>query len=190
MVGSCDALPPVIVYPNALHRIHPHCKWFGQLSGVWTPTHDASVWRKINFGGYRFRRTMAPTQSPRQTTDRSGNWAKSKCSSSSIPPFSPYRDTASIHRKRNKVNGNKGSGVLPADDRQQTIQKGHKAMNLIELVPAHSRAYRREIRRMTAYDRRTRTGIVQPDKSWQVILLFAASVLFGAFAVARWWMCV
>ena len=63
-------------------------------------------------------------------------------------------------------------------------------MNLIEIVPAHSRAYRREIRRMTAYDRRTRTGIVQPDKSWQVILLFTASVLFFAFAVARWWMCV
>ena len=63
-------------------------------------------------------------------------------------------------------------------------------MKLIEIVPAHSLEHKREIKRMTAYDRRTRTGIVQPDKSWQVILLFAASVLFGAFAVVRWWMCV
>ena len=63
-------------------------------------------------------------------------------------------------------------------------------MNLIEIVPAHSLEHKREIKRMTAYDRRTRTGIVQPDKSWQVILLFAASLLFGAYAVARWWLSV
>lgn len=63
-------------------------------------------------------------------------------------------------------------------------------MNLIEIVPAHSRAYRREIRRMTAYDRRTRTGIVQPDKSWQVILLFICVFALCGCAIARWWMCV
>lgn len=62
-------------------------------------------------------------------------------------------------------------------------------MNLIEIIPTHSLAHRREIKRMVAYDKRTRTGIVQPDKSWQVILLFTVSVLFVAFAVARWWVC-
>lgn len=63
-------------------------------------------------------------------------------------------------------------------------------MNLIEIVPANNWEHKREIKRMTAYDRKTRTGIVQPDKTWHVIGLITASVLFFAFAVARWWMCV
>lgn len=63
-------------------------------------------------------------------------------------------------------------------------------MNLIEIVPAHSWEHKRQIRRMTAYDRKTKTGIVQPDKSWQVILLFTATILLCAVAVARWWLCV
>ena len=98
MVCSCDARPPVIVYPNALHRIHPHRKRFVQLLGVWTPTHDASVWRKINFGGYRFRRAMAPMQSLRQTAGRIGNWAMSKCSSQGIPPFAPDKGVLIVPR--------------------------------------------------------------------------------------------
>lgn len=63
-------------------------------------------------------------------------------------------------------------------------------MNLIEIVPAHSLEHKRHIRRMMAYDKQSRTGVVQPDKTWQVILLVTASLLFGAYAVARWWMCV
>ena len=63
-------------------------------------------------------------------------------------------------------------------------------MNLIEIVPAHSLAHQREIRRMVAYDKQSRTGVVRPDHTWHVILLFTVSVLFGAFAVARWWVCV
>lgn len=56
-------------------------------------------------------------------------------------------------------------------------------MNLIEIVPAHSRAYRREIRRMGA-------DVIPRDKSWQVILLVTALVLFDAVLFVRWWMCV
>lgn len=48
---------------------------------------------------------------------------------------------------------------------------------------------KRRIRRMMEWDKQSRTGVVQPDRTWHVILLFAACVLFGAFAVARWWMC-
>ena len=60
-------------------------------------------------------------------------------------------------------------------------------MNLIEIVPAHSLAHRREIKWMTAYDRQTRTGIVQPDRTWQIVLLFAGVAVLCGYALARWW---
>lgn len=63
-------------------------------------------------------------------------------------------------------------------------------MNLIEIVPAHSWEHKREIKRMTAYDRQTRTGIVQPDRTWQVAALLAGTVLLCAVALVRWWLCV
>lgn len=63
-------------------------------------------------------------------------------------------------------------------------------MNLIEIVPAHSWEHKREIKRMTAYDRKTRTGIVQPDRTWQIVLLFAAVAVLCGYALARWWVCV
>ena len=56
-------------------------------------------------------------------------------------------------------------------------------MNLIEIVPAHSREHRREIRRMSA-------DVTPRDKSWQVILLAIGVLLLDVIAVARWWLCV
>lgn len=53
-------------------------------------------------------------------------------------------------------------------------------MNLVEIVPAHSREHRREIRRMA--------GDVMPkDKSWQVALLFLFVVAINVVAFVRWW---
>lgn len=63
-------------------------------------------------------------------------------------------------------------------------------MNLIEIVPAHSWEHKREIKRMTAYDRHSRTGIVQPDKTWQIVLLMAGVAALCAYAFVRWWLCV
>ena len=63
-------------------------------------------------------------------------------------------------------------------------------MNLIEIVPAHSLAHRREIRRMAAYDRRSRTGVIQPDHTWHVVLMCVAIAIFCGYALARWWTCV
>lgn len=63
-------------------------------------------------------------------------------------------------------------------------------MYIYELTWPNSIRHRLAIRRMTAYGRRIRTGVVQPDKSWQVLVPFVVSV--GAFCVAfvRWWLCV
>ena len=55
-------------------------------------------------------------------------------------------------------------------------------MNLIEIVPAHSLEHKLEIRRMGA-------EVIPRDKSWQVILLVAALVLFDAVLFVRWWVC-
>lgn len=63
-------------------------------------------------------------------------------------------------------------------------------MNLIEIVPAHSWEHKREIRRMAAYDRRSRTGVVPPDQTWQVVLAVAGVVLLNAVLFVRWWLCV
>jgi len=55
-------------------------------------------------------------------------------------------------------------------------------MNLIEIVPAHSRAYRRQIRRMSE-------EVIPRDKSWQVVLAAAGIAALNAVALARWWVC-
>lgn len=63
-------------------------------------------------------------------------------------------------------------------------------MNLIEIVPAHSWEHKREIRRMAAYDSRTRTGVIQPDHTWHIVLMLVAIAVFCGYALARWWTCV
>lgn len=53
-------------------------------------------------------------------------------------------------------------------------------MNLVEIVPAHSMEHRREIRRMGA-------GVIPKDRSWEVILLFAALMIANVVLFVRWW---
>jgi len=56
-------------------------------------------------------------------------------------------------------------------------------MKLMEIVPAHSAEHRRMIRQMG-------DGVIPRDKSWQVLLLFAACVIGMTVLSVRWWLCV
>ena len=53
-------------------------------------------------------------------------------------------------------------------------------MKLIEIVPAHSREHRREIRRMAG-------EVIPKDKSWEVILLLVGAIALNVVAFVRWW---
>lgn len=54
-------------------------------------------------------------------------------------------------------------------------------MYLIEIVPAHSREHKREIRRMGA-------DVIPRDKSWQVILMVTGITIVNALLFVRWWL--
>ena len=56
-------------------------------------------------------------------------------------------------------------------------------MNLIEIVPAHSREHKREIRRMAA-------DVIPKDKTWEVVLLVIGVIALDVVVLARWWMSV
>jgi len=64
---------------------------------------------------------------------------------------------------------------------------------IVEYQPmtlANRMAHKRMIRQMITYDRRSKTGVVPPDRTWEVVLLFAVCMTGLAVLSARWWLCL
>ena len=47
---------------------------------------------------------------------------------------------------------------------------------------------KRRIKRMMAFDKRTGTGVVQPDRTWHVAALVSGVVLLNAVLFVRLWL--
>jgi hypothetical protein len=57
---------------------------------------------------------------------------------------------------------------------------------------AHQSGWRRRhrINRMLFYDKKSKTGVVPPDRTWHVALVLTGIIIMDAWALVRWFLCV